>query len=229
MKKDSFAAPDNYYHSLKDNHNLEDERKLSGKDKEITVPLLYIGQTGDWVCRTDLMSDAKEAGLIKAGIEEKVVNAGYVPFRPIIWDARWQLCPSALQPLVPVWGRLLTGRSPSDVHSDLVGYLLTVIDSRWASGSGHRVAGEALSCERVRLGVCLIAWWLPGTALWGSRDDVVLRFRRPIRRRFQHPRDRFFHCMPRHLLLLFPVDLFYLSTHDLGLLSTPSHVCKMER
>jgi hypothetical protein len=32
------------YHSLKDNHNLEDEKQLSGKDKEITVPLLYVGQ-----------------------------------------------------------------------------------------------------------------------------------------------------------------------------------------
>lgn len=75
MKKDSFAAPVNYYHSLKDNHNLEDERKL--KDKSITVPLLYIGQTGDWVCRTDLMADAKDAGLIKAGVEEKVIDGGH--------------------------------------------------------------------------------------------------------------------------------------------------------
>lgn len=75
MKKDSFAAPVNYYHSLKDNHNLEDEKKL--KDKSITVPLLYIGQTGDWVCRTDLMSDSKNAGLIKAGVEEKVIDGGH--------------------------------------------------------------------------------------------------------------------------------------------------------
>lgn len=49
MKKDSFAAPVQYYHSLKDNHNLEDEKKLSEEDKKINVPLLYIGQTGDWV------------------------------------------------------------------------------------------------------------------------------------------------------------------------------------
>ena len=77
MKKDSFAAPNNYYHSLKDNHNLEDEKKLTGKDKEINVPLLYIGQTGDWVCRTDLMSDAKEAGLIKSSLDEKVVDGGH--------------------------------------------------------------------------------------------------------------------------------------------------------
>ena len=49
MKKDSYAAPVNYYHSLKDNHNLEDESTFSEEDKKITVPLLYIGQTGDWV------------------------------------------------------------------------------------------------------------------------------------------------------------------------------------
>lgn len=46
MKEDSFAAPVNYYHSLKDNHNLEDEKNFSDNDKKIDVPLLYIGQTG---------------------------------------------------------------------------------------------------------------------------------------------------------------------------------------
>jgi soluble epoxide hydrolase / lipid-phosphate phosphatase len=76
MKKDSFAAPVNYYHSLKDNHNLEDEKSFSEKDKKIDVPLLYIGQTGDWVCRTDLMIDAKEAGLTP-DLEEKVAEAGH--------------------------------------------------------------------------------------------------------------------------------------------------------
>ncbi|KAK5174167.1 uncharacterized protein LTR77_001247 [Saxophila tyrrhenica] len=77
MKKDSFASPNNYYHSLKDDYNLEDERQLSEEDKQIRIPLLYIGQTGDWVCRTDLMSDAKGAGLIKNDLEEKVIDAGH--------------------------------------------------------------------------------------------------------------------------------------------------------
>jgi len=83
MKKDSFAAPVNYYHSLKNNTMLEEERALcsmttsSGEDpRMISKPMLYIGQTGDWVCRTDLMIDAKKEGLVK-DLEEKVIDAGH--------------------------------------------------------------------------------------------------------------------------------------------------------
>lgn len=83
MKRDSFAAPVNYYHSLKDNTMLEDERALlklkteNGEDpRMISKPMLYIGQTGDWVCRTDLMVDAKKEGLVP-DLEEKVLDAGH--------------------------------------------------------------------------------------------------------------------------------------------------------
>jgi len=72
-----------YYHSLKDNTMLEEERSLcpshseGGEDKrKIDVPVCYIGQTGDWVCRTDLMGDAKREGLV-ADVEEHVVEAGH--------------------------------------------------------------------------------------------------------------------------------------------------------
>jgi soluble epoxide hydrolase / lipid-phosphate phosphatase len=79
LSRDGFEGPVNYYHSLAQNCNLEDERThlASNEAKTIDVPVLYIGQTGDWVCRTDLMGDAKAAGLLKAGVEEKVVEAGH--------------------------------------------------------------------------------------------------------------------------------------------------------
>lgn len=80
MSKAGFEAPVQYYHSLARNTMLEDERELckaaDGSDKKITVPLLYIGQTGDWVCRTDQMGPAKEQGLV-VDLEEKVVDAGH--------------------------------------------------------------------------------------------------------------------------------------------------------
>lgn len=82
MSKDGFEGPVNYYHTLANNTNLEDEKALcekdtNGQDKRvIDVPLLYIGQTGDWVCRTDLMVDAKGQGLVK-DCEEKVIQAGH--------------------------------------------------------------------------------------------------------------------------------------------------------
>ena len=78
MSRDGFEGPVCYYHSLKNNTMLEDEKELSKskENKMIEVPLLYIGQTGDWVCRTDLMGDAKSQGLVP-DLEEKVVDAGH--------------------------------------------------------------------------------------------------------------------------------------------------------
>ena len=75
LSKDGLEGPVNYYHSLAQNTMLEEERTIT--DKSITVPLLYIGQTGDWVCRVDLMNDAKQQGLIKGDLEEKVVEGGH--------------------------------------------------------------------------------------------------------------------------------------------------------
>lgn len=81
LARDKFDGPVCYYHTLKNNTNLEDEREHLCQDperKKIKVPMLYIGQTGDWVCRTDLMGDAVEAGLVqREDLEEKVVEAGH--------------------------------------------------------------------------------------------------------------------------------------------------------
>ena len=82
MSRDGFEGPVCYYHSLANNTMIEDEKDLckpgpDGQDKrKIEVPMLYIGQTGDWVCRTDLMDDSKEQGLVE-DLEEKIVDAGH--------------------------------------------------------------------------------------------------------------------------------------------------------
>lgn len=56
MCRDGLEGPVNYYHSLKENVMLEDEKGICEEGKRaIDVPVLYIGQTGDWVCRTDLV------------------------------------------------------------------------------------------------------------------------------------------------------------------------------
>ena len=70
--RDGFEGPVCYYHSLKNNTMIEDERALCGADgdRRIDVPLLYIGQTGDWVCRTDLMEDAKGQGVVGDDVED---------------------------------------------------------------------------------------------------------------------------------------------------------------
>lgn len=82
MSRDGFEGPVCYYLSLANNTMLDDEKELcqpgpGGEDKrKIEVPMLFIGQTGDWVCRTDLMAPAKQQGLVK-DLEEKVIDAGH--------------------------------------------------------------------------------------------------------------------------------------------------------
>lgn len=82
LSRDGLDGPVCYYLSWVNNTMIEDEKLLcekdaKGKDKRVLdVPVLYIGQTGDWCCRTDLMSDAKEQGLVP-DLEEKVVEAGH--------------------------------------------------------------------------------------------------------------------------------------------------------
>lgn len=75
-RNDGMAGPVCYYHTLKNNTNFEDEKEIIAKKNgtKIEVPHLYIGMTGDWVCRTDLTKDAIDAGLID-DVEEKVVDA----------------------------------------------------------------------------------------------------------------------------------------------------------
>ena len=55
FERDGFEGPVCYYHSLNQNTMLEDEKYLCEKEgkedrRRIVVPLLYVGQTGDWVC-----------------------------------------------------------------------------------------------------------------------------------------------------------------------------------
>ncbi|KAK4500377.1 hypothetical protein PRZ48_008566 [Zasmidium cellare] len=74
MCRDGLEGAVNYYHSLRENVMLGEERELSEAGRgRIEVPVLYIGQTGDW------MSDAKAAGLVD-DVEEKVVEAGHWVF-----------------------------------------------------------------------------------------------------------------------------------------------------
>lgn len=81
LSRDGLEGPVQYYHSLKDNTMLEDERELCNRPddagRKITVPMLYIGQTGDWVCRSDLMGDARKEGLVGDNLTEKVLESGH--------------------------------------------------------------------------------------------------------------------------------------------------------
>ena len=80
--RDRLEGPVQYYHSQANNTMLEGEQALcdkagkEGDQRKIEVPLLNIGQSGDWVCRTDLMKDAQKEILVP-DLEEKVVQGGH--------------------------------------------------------------------------------------------------------------------------------------------------------
>ncbi|KAF2166654.1 hypothetical protein M409DRAFT_23285 [Zasmidium cellare ATCC 36951] len=74
LTRDGVEGAVNYYHSLRDNVMINDEKVLAeGGRSRIEVPVLYIGQTGDW------MSDATSLSLVP-DLEEKVVEAGHWVF-----------------------------------------------------------------------------------------------------------------------------------------------------
>ncbi|KAI7311701.1 hypothetical protein KC315_g12248 [Hortaea werneckii] len=77
LLRDGMQGPICYYTLSAESTMLEDERELCRTgNRKLDKPVLYIGQKGDWVCRTDLMSDAKDAGLAP-DVEEKEMDAGH--------------------------------------------------------------------------------------------------------------------------------------------------------
>ncbi|KAH7341205.1 epoxide hydrolase [Pyrenochaeta sp. MPI-SDFR-AT-0127] len=76
FERDGFEAPFCWYKAMKDNIQTEDDAKIPPERYRISVPLLFIGATGDAVCRIDAMDDAKGKGLVP-DLEEKVIESGH--------------------------------------------------------------------------------------------------------------------------------------------------------
>jgi soluble epoxide hydrolase/lipid-phosphate phosphatase len=64
FKRDGFEAPLQWYFAMKDGHHWTVEKELSPEQLVIKVPLLFIGATGDAVCRTDMIYLPQQAGLL---------------------------------------------------------------------------------------------------------------------------------------------------------------------
>lgn len=79
LSRDGLDCPVCYYNALKHNTMIEVERLLckseDRREQKIDVPLLYFGQAGDWVYRTDLKSDTQKLGLVP-DLEEHVIDVG---------------------------------------------------------------------------------------------------------------------------------------------------------
>ncbi|KAK2793278.1 hypothetical protein FQN50_010018 [Emmonsiellopsis sp. PD_5] len=64
MKKDGFAGPLCWYRALKENYNFEAERTLPADRAVAKCPVLFVGCSGDSVCREDAIQRPKELGLL---------------------------------------------------------------------------------------------------------------------------------------------------------------------
>lgn len=76
FERDGFEAPVCWYKATKDNVQAEDDAKIPPERYSLDVPVLFIGATGDAVCRIDAMEDAKSRGLVP-DLEEKVIESGH--------------------------------------------------------------------------------------------------------------------------------------------------------
>jgi soluble epoxide hydrolase / lipid-phosphate phosphatase len=60
-KEGGMVAPTNWYRAMAHGYQIETESKLNGK---VEKPYLFIGCSGDKVCRTDAIEGPKRAGLV---------------------------------------------------------------------------------------------------------------------------------------------------------------------
>ena len=63
-QRDGFAAPLCWYHSRRENVHFEDEKHLTPEDMHVSVPMLFIGSTGDAVCMPAMNDIPKAKGLL---------------------------------------------------------------------------------------------------------------------------------------------------------------------
>ncbi|PSN61807.1 epoxide hydrolase [Corynespora cassiicola Philippines] len=76
FERDGFEAPFCWYKAMKNNIQDEDDAKIPDGNYKIEVPVLFIGATGDAVCRIDIIEAGKKQGLLP-DLEEKVIESGH--------------------------------------------------------------------------------------------------------------------------------------------------------
>ncbi|KIX08796.1 uncharacterized protein Z518_03453 [Rhinocladiella mackenziei CBS 650.93] len=74
--RDGFEAPTCWYKSYRNNIQWESERSIPNERYVIQLPVLFIGCTGDAVCRSDLIQIPKNAGLLP-DLEIQEIESGH--------------------------------------------------------------------------------------------------------------------------------------------------------
>lgn len=76
-KAGGMTAPGCWYRAMRENYQAETEKTLDGI---VEKPYLYIGCTGDAVCRTDAIEIPKQAGLCPDVEVHELVSGHWCPF-----------------------------------------------------------------------------------------------------------------------------------------------------
>ncbi|KAF2165667.1 hypothetical protein M409DRAFT_67050 [Zasmidium cellare ATCC 36951] len=76
-KKDGgMTAPGCWYRAMRENYQLPTEKKLAEQGVKVDQPYLFIGCTGDAVCRTDAIEIPKQAGIV-SDVEVRELESGH--------------------------------------------------------------------------------------------------------------------------------------------------------
>lgn len=76
VKRNGLAAPLNWYHAMKDNHQFEAEKELPKHRFRVNVPVLFLGSTRDAVSLTSAIKFPQEKGLLP-DLEVKEIESGH--------------------------------------------------------------------------------------------------------------------------------------------------------
>lgn len=79
-KAGGMTAPGCWYRAMRENYQLPTEKELKDAGAVVDQPYLFIGCTGDAVCRTDAIEGVKQAGLVKDVEVHELESGHWCPF-----------------------------------------------------------------------------------------------------------------------------------------------------
>jgi soluble epoxide hydrolase/lipid-phosphate phosphatase len=93
FKRDGFEAPVQWYFAMKDGHHWAVEKDIPQERLVVKVPLLFVGATGDAVCRTESIYEPQKAGLLPDLVVKEVTSAHWqtyeVPEKTSEYMVQW--------------------------------------------------------------------------------------------------------------------------------------------
>lgn len=81
FSRDGFEGAQCWYRAMQENHQYEADKNLPEDRDKVNVPVLYIGATGDAVCRPEALIPSVQQGLLPHLEQAEMIEAGHwVPY-----------------------------------------------------------------------------------------------------------------------------------------------------